>query len=181
MKEIDFNYDYLRAAVIHAAKQDVRFYLCGVYLGDGYMAATDGHKLIIINDECFAGCDYILPRDSVDYFIKKNGSKAYGQPVRLTIMDNGFNLMELNGNYEYFKFIEGKFPDISRVDVPKPDKPEGHPMFNIEYLAEFLKSYRILIGNKAATGLNILTRGDNLSAYIELGENSHGILMPMRA
>jgi len=179
-KEIFFNYDYLRATVIHTAKQDVRFYLRGVYIGDGYMAATCGHKLIVIEDDCFNGCDFIIPRENIEFFIKKNGNNPMSKEVCLTILDNGFNLLSLLGNYEYFKFIDGKFPNISRVDISRPEKSEGHPMFNIGYLADFLKSYKILNGKNHMEGLNILSRGETNSAYIDISENAHGVLMPMR-
>lgn len=180
MKTIEFNYDYLRACIPHVSKNDVRFYLCGIYLGDGFMSATDGHKMIKIDDECFAGCDHIIPAGVVDFFIKKLGTNPMNKSVTLTIGDDGFNIMGLMDRYEYFKFIDGKFPLVSRVDIPKPEKSEGHPKFQIAYMADFLKSYKILNKANHATGLNILTRGDTESAYVELTDNAHGILMPLR-
>lgn len=180
MKTIEFDYDHLRACMPHTAKNEVRFYLCGIYLGDGFMAATNGHKLIMIEDERLAGCDYIIPRDAVDFFIKKLGTKPMNKTVTLTIGDDGFNIMELMGRYEYFKFIDGKFPLVKKVDIPKPEKSEGNPMFNISYMADFVKSFKILTGDNHADGLNILSRGNTESAYVELTDNAHGVLMPMR-
>ena len=180
MKEVVFNYDYLRACMPYAAKNEVRFYLCGIYLGDGFMAATDGHKMILIEDECFDGCDYILPRESVDFFIKKLKTNPMNKNATLKVMDDGFNLMECMGHYEYFKSIDGKFPDVKKVDIPKPEKSEGRPIFNIKYLSDILKSYRILNGSNHQDGLDILCNGDKNSAYIELTGNAHAVLMPMR-
>lgn len=179
-KVIEFDYSYLRACFPHSAKNDVRFYMCGIYLGDGFMSATDGHKMIMIDDECFNGCDYIIPRNVIEFFIKKLGTNPMNSSVKLTIGDDGFNIMELMDRYEYFKFIDGKFPDIKRVDIPKPEKSEGHPMFNVSYMADFVKSLKILSKSNHADGLSILTRGNTESAYVELTENSHGIIMPMR-
>ena len=180
MKEIVFNYDYLRACMPYTANRDVRFYLCGIYLGDGFMSATDGHKMILIEDECFKGCDYIIPKESVDFFIKKLKANPMEKQVTLKVGDDGFNIMGLMGCYEYFKFIDGEFPDLKKVDIPKPEKSEGRPIFNIKYLSDILKSYRILNDSNHQDGLDILCNGDVNSAYIELTENAHAILMPMR-
>ena len=180
MKTIQFDYDYLRACFPHIAKNEVRFYLCGIYLGDGFMAATNGHKLIMIHDECFKGCDYIIPGEAVDFFIKKLGTNPMNKSVTLTIGDDGFNIMELMDRYEYFKFIDGKFPLVNRVDIPKPEKSEGHPMFNVSYMAQFVKSFKILNKSNHAEGLSILTRGNTESAYVELTDNAHGVIMPLR-
>jgi DNA polymerase III sliding clamp (beta) subunit (PCNA family) len=179
MKQIIFNYDYLRAAMPHTANRDVRFYLQGVYLGDGFMAATDGHRLIMINDECFAGCDHIIPREAVDFFIKKCKNNPISKEVTLTMQDDGFNILELLGNYEYFKFIDGKFPQVQRVDIPKPEKSEGNPQFNIAYMNDFLKSLKILSGSNHHTSIKITTN-NNQSAYVDLTDNAHGIIMPLR-
>ena len=180
MKEVIFNYDYLRACILHTAKQDVRFYMCGVYLGDGFMSATDGHKMIIIEDKCFNGCDYIIPNGVVDFFIKKLKANPMQKDVCLKIGEDGFNIMELMDHYEYFKFIDGKFPNIKKVDIEKPEKSEGRPMFDIKYMHDLLKSFQILNGSSYQKGLNIICNGDAERAYVEMTDNAHGVIMPMR-
>lgn len=179
-KQIKFPYKYLQACLPHTANREVRFYLCGVYLGDGYMAATDGHRLIIIDDECFNGCDYIISREVINFFIKKCGKNPIVKDVTLTLMKDGFNILELMGTYEYFKFIDGKFPDIKKVDIKKPEKSESHPKLNPKYLLDFVRSARLLTGSNHIDAVDMFTRGKSDPVYIELSDNAHGILMPLR-
>lgn len=168
--------NYLKAAVIHCASRDVRFYLTGVYLGDGYLAATDGHKLIIIDDDIL-GLGLIIPRDAIISLGKKVKSDF---DVEIEIKDNGFGLMSCAGQYEYFKFIEGKFSVVSKADIPEPEQPIATFMyFNSDYLRDFSKSMQILTGNKAAHPI-VKSTGTNSSAYIKLTDYAHGVLMPMR-
>lgn len=170
--------NYLQAAVIHSASKDVRFYLCGVYIGRGVIAATDGHRLIIIEDDIDVdeGQSLIIPRDAIINLAKK----AKRGNVSIEIKDDGFGLMTCNGQYEYFKFIDGKFPDISRVDMPEPEKPVAEwVLLNTDYLRDFAKSMQILTGNKISQPI-VKPTGKNDRAYISMTEYAHGILMPMR-
>lgn len=179
-KEIKFPYKYLQACLPHSANRDVRFYLCGVYLGDGFMAATDGHRLIMIEDECFNGCNYIIDRSVVDFFIKKVGKNPMTKEATLTIMENGFNTLELMGVYEYFKFMDGKFPDVKKVDIEKPEKSEGQPSLNPKYLLDFVKSAKFLTGINSIQSTTMIYTGETTPVYVCLSENAHGILMPLR-
>lgn len=179
--KIDFPYKYLQACLPHAAKKDVRFYLCGLYLGDGFMASTDGHRLMIIRDSAFNGCNYIIPRETVTSFLRKLGKNPRYNIVTLETLDNGFNTIECMGEYEYFKFIDGKYPDVTRVDIPKPREiVAANFYFNPEYLLDFQKSAQFLTGNRCSTP-EVKQTGQNSVAYIELhADNAHGVLMPMR-
>lgn len=46
-KTIELQYDNLKATALCKAKNDVRFYLTGIYIGDGFVAATNGHMALI--------------------------------------------------------------------------------------------------------------------------------------
>lgn len=167
--------NYLQAAVIHSASKDVRLYLCGVYIGDGFIAATDGHRLIMINDNV-CGCGLIIPRDAIISLAKK----AKRGNVTIEIKDDGFGLMSCNGQYEYFKFIDGKFPDISRADMPEPKQPVAEwLLINTDYLRDFAKSMQILTENKIAQPI-VKPTSKNERAYISMTDYAHGILMPMK-
>lgn len=179
--KIEFPYNYLQACLPHASKQDVRFYLCGIYIGDGFMAATNGHAAIVIQDDVFNGCDYIVPREVVDFFTKKLGQKPIQKTVTLTIGDDGYNTLESMGVFEYFRFTDGKFPDIKRINISKPENPVAAKFyFNPKYLSDFQKSAKFLTGHRDSVPC-VITTGENTMAYIDLhAQNAHGLLMPLR-
>lgn len=171
-------YKYLRAAVIHTAKNDVRFYLTGVYLGDGFISATNGHTMIMIEDDIL-GLGLIIPRETILSLIKKLGTRK-DYELSIESKDDGFGLISCNGEFELFEFIEGKFPDVKRVDVPEPTKPVAcWNTYDADYVKDFQKSLHILQGNPHSSPL-IKSTGENTSAYVCLNNNAHGILMPMR-
>ena len=171
-------YKYLRAAVIHTAKQDVRFYLCGVYLGDGFICATNGHTMIMIEDDIL-GLGLIIPRDTILSLVKKIGTRR-DHELSIEIKDDGFGLISCAGEFEYFKFIDGKFPDLKRVDVQEPAEPVAcWNTYNADYVKNFQKSLHILHGSSHGSPM-IKQTGENTSAYVCLTDNAHGILMPMR-
>lgn len=172
-------YKYLRAAVNHTTKNDVRWYLTGVYLGDGYIASTNGHHAIIINDPEIYGLGLIIPSDAIKSLIRKVGTKFIGN-VSIEVKDGGFGLMSCNGYYEYFKFINEKFPDIKKVDVPEPQEPLATWVYiNPDYLKLFQKSMHELNGSKIGAPL-LKPTGENSVIYVELTDYAHGLLMPLR-
>lgn len=171
-------YKYLRAAVIHTAKNDVRFYLTGVYLGNGFISATNGHTMIMIEDDIL-GLGLIIPRETILSLIKKLGTRK-DYELSIEIKDDGFGLISCAGGFEYFRFIQGKFPDVARVDVPEPTKPVAcWNTYDADYVKAFQKSFHILTGFLRNSPL-IKQTGENTSAYVCLTDYAHGILMPMR-
>lgn len=173
-------YRYLKAALNHVATNDVRFYLCGVCLGDGFIAATNGHHLLMIDDKDIFGMGLIIPSDAIKSLVRKIGKKPRDQELSIEIKDNGFGLMSCSGEYEYFKFIDGKFPDVKRADIPKPSKPIAEWVYlDPRYIMCFQKTMNDLTGGSTLVPL-IMPTGKNTAAYIELVDNVHGVLMPRR-
>lgn len=171
-------YKYLRAAVIHTAKNDVRFHLTGVYLGDGFISATDGYRMIMIEDNIY-GLGLIIPRDTILSLIKKLGTRR-DHELSIEIKDDGFGLISCAGEFEYFKFIDGKFPDVKRVDIPEPTEPVAcWNTYNASYVKDFEKSLHILQGNPHSAPM-LKPRDENSAIYVCLTDTAHGILMPMR-
>lgn len=171
-------YKYLRAAVIHTAKNDVRFYLTGVYLGDGFISATDGTRMIMIKDDIL-GLGLIIPRETILSLVKKLGTRK-DYELSIEIKDDGFGLISCAGEFEYFKFVDGKFPDISRVDFSEPTEPVAcWNIYNASYVKDFQKSMHILNGVARGSPM-IKPRDENSAMYVCLTDNAHGILMPMR-
>lgn len=179
LKTIELQYKDLKAAALCKDKNDVRFYLTGVYLGDGFIASTNGHVALIIDEENLKGSDLIIPAESIDSLIKKVGNNPIFKTVNLHQLDDGFWLLDHNGSYELFKPVDGKFPDIKRIDIDKPKDIQfkEYPSFDFNYLNLFLKVGKIFGLNNSPT---IYPTTETNSAYVELTDKAHGLLMPRR-
>ena len=99
--------------------------------------------------------------------------------VELHQLEDGFWLFGHNGSYELFKPIEGKFPNIKRIDIKKPEKITftDYPIFDINYLTTFLKAGKVF-GMKTSPVVYPTTEKE--CAYVELTDRTHGLLMPLR-
>ncbi|MFW2080677.1 hypothetical protein ACNPQK_06860 [Acinetobacter guillouiae] len=177
-KTIELQYNNLKATALCRAKRDVRFYLCGVYVGDGFVAATNGHMALICNEPDSVGMDLIIPGEAIDSLIKKVGNFPITKITKLHQVDKEFWLLEHNGTVELFRPIDGKYPDIKRVDIPKPTEIQFkfYPKFNLEYLSIFQKVAKVY--KQAFPSFYPTT--ENHSAYVEITSDVHGILMPLR-
>ena len=179
LKSIELQYDELKALSLCKAKQDVRFYLCGIYIGDGLMASTNGHIALVVDSPETSGMDLIIPAETIDSLVKKVGNNPMIKTVDLHQLEDGFWLFDHNGSYELFKPIEGKFPNIKRIDIKKPEKITftDYPIFDINYLATFLKAGKVF-GMK--TSPVVYPTAEKECAYVELTDRTHGLLMPRR-
>ncbi|MFW1996739.1 hypothetical protein ACG904_17585 [Acinetobacter guillouiae] len=177
-KTIELQYDNLKATALCKAKNDVRFYLTGIYIGDGFVAATNGHMALICIEPDTVGMDVIIPGDAIDSLIRKVGNKSKIKTTLLHQIDDEFWCLNHGGNFEMFRLIEGKYPDIKRVDIPKPTEIQfkEFPSFNFTYLGIFQKVAKIY--KQGYPFIYPTTERDR--AYIEITENVHGILMPCR-
>ena len=77
LKTIELQYGDLKAASLCKAKNDVRFYLCGIYLGDGFISATNGHVALIINEENLNGFDFTGKKVGFIYSGARSNKKEY--------------------------------------------------------------------------------------------------------
>lgn len=179
IKTIELQYKDLKAASLCKAKNDVRFYLCGVYLGDGFLASTNGHVGLIIDEPNLNGFDLIIPSETIDSLIKKVGNSPMLKTVELHKLDDDFWLLDHNGSFELFKPLDGKFPDIKKIDIEKPKdiKFKDFPVFDITYLNLFLKVGKVLGLSISPTVLPTTETG---CAYVDITDKAHGLLMPRR-
>lgn len=177
-KEFEISYSHLRAAFLFSAKIDVRFYLMGVLIKDGMIAATNGHAALICDAPNVPNVELIIPRETVDSIIKKVGNKPRKDVLTIRQIDDEFWLIDWQDNsFELFRPVDGKFPDIKRVDIQKPSEPpKEFVQFNLEYIQTFMKAAKVL---NIAYPLFYPT-GANTTSYVELTNDVHGILMPIR-
>lgn len=188
----DIPVPYLRASLLFAAKQDVRYHLIGVNLvsfgdGTGQLQATDGHRAIVMRITGLpAGYKFsaILPRESVETLLKAKGVRKAAS-VSVQIAEDttdykgvAFTLREpMSGVTVGGKTIDGIFPDISRV-VPKEVSREM-AQFNWQYLADCQDAAEILGVSRASDGAPIAYNGDG-AAIVFLTEDAFALVMPCR-
>lgn len=175
----------LKAMLNLAAKQDIRYYLNGVFVEFNQqttrLIATDGHKLGVLNhsseDNQGAGSLIIprevienLPKAAIDHeltFVKSDGNAT------------GWTIVIPGGTQIVFQQIEGTFPDYRRVCNFKTNGEAAS--FNYEYMVQFLKVQKALGGSKTNT-VNLYQNGTS-SALVTLAgvDNFAGVIMPIRS
>ena len=175
----------LKAMINLAAKQDIRFYLCGVFVEFNQqttrLVATCGHKLGVLNhcseDNQGAGSLIIprevienLPKAAADHeltFIKSDGNAT------------GWTIVIPGGTQIVFQQIEGNFPDYRRVCNFKTSGEAAS--FNYEYMVQFLKVQKALGGSKTNT-VNLYQNGTSGALVTLAGvDNFAGVIMPIRS
>lgn len=181
--------DIARALVLFAAKQDIRYYLNGVYVekhaNTARLVTTDGHRLCVASVTPAEGDtghgSAIIPREFFDAV--KRGK--HGFALVLEVQESGgatgahdgnpFVLRDFDARDSMGKTIEGRFPDWSKVT---PAKVSGEPAhFNPDYLADFKKAAEIL-GDKS--GCFPFGYNGGSAAIAQLRSDVIGVLMPMR-
>jgi len=112
----------LRAALMHAAKRDVRYYLNGVYVEPARqrVTATDGHRMYVgrFSDAGADGPGFIIPRDALELALKAHKA-AHGRDAdtaALHIVADGAALKL--GATVSATAIDARFPDVERV-IPR--------------------------------------------------------------
>ena len=165
----------LKALLLCAAKNDVRYYLNGVHFEStphGIIAAsTDGHRLLCINlpNEQAEGVKALIPRALIEAAVK---TKA--QVIDISIDGANVTLSSMGQNVSG-SITDGVFPDFRRVIPEKVSGIQGNE-FNNEYLVDFDKIGKLINGGKASvlqnSGSAALVKFDN-DAVI-------GVIMPFK-
>ena len=164
----------LKAALICASTEQVRYYLNGVYVDPaGFIVSTDGHRLfcaqIDLGDQApFDG--WIIPRDAIKQAL--NGYK--GDTIEIT---------QTRVGVVSCRPIDGTFPDWRRV-LPS-DTPNNVPaQFNPAYVSDFGKIGDLLSGKRKGEVLpcQIHHNGDQPTPITFTADPScFGVLMPIRS
>ena len=139
----------LKALLLCAAKNDIRYYLNGVHFEStphGIIAAsTDGHRLLCINlpNEQAEGIKALIPRALIEAAIK---TKA----PTIDVMIEGANVtLSSMGQNVSGSITDGVFPDFRRV-IPNTVSGEAGSQFNNEYLTDFDKVGKLINGGTEA-------------------------------
>lgn len=184
--------NYLRAAMLFAAKNDARYYLNGLHIvlkgdGTGEIQATDGHRAIVIRllDAHAVSLSVIIPGDSIETLLKAKGVKKATYAfldIPKNERDNRgspFTLREplLSGAGVSGATIDGVFAPIRKV---VPETTSGvMAQYNWQYLADCQDAAEILTGSKRGEGAPIAYNGDGPS-LVYLSEDAFALVMPCR-
>ena len=186
-----------------ADKGDVRFYLCGVFMKESEIAATNGHILSVYNQknmetESWNGLEIIIPTDNISNFLKRVSKHATEYAMAELAKADGdfwtisFKYLDKKSRnvetiVELFKPIDAKYPDYKRMLIAdnQAQKPQGTMCFNSDYLTTLNKIAKVAKVTKT-------NNGDLLGVQLDFyGHNSPVkvsfvdpritvILMPMR-
>lgn len=167
---------WLKAVMLAAAKKDVRYYLNGVMVRNGEMAATNGHMVLIIkSDDIKSDGEYIIDHATLKMILASH--KGIKGDNSVTVVDS----VAITGkNKVYISVIDGKFPDVNRV-IPQETSGEiAH--FNAEYLLACQKANGEFLDHKYPwiklqhNGLS----GAKFESDDEDGNILIGVVMPVR-
>jgi hypothetical protein len=177
----------LRAALICAAKKDLRYYLQGICISINgpdiaMVYGTDGHVLfagqcpiVVIDAPTEYGFQIIIPSDTIKAIDKKS------EFIDLETIDGGAKDYYLLGNAR-FQAINARYPDISRV-VPSRDAftEQKISYFDPEFIVRGNEALAMYYGTKKRkVFFSLLQRGD-YSGVIHDGKNDAlVVIMPMR-
>lgn len=174
MTDITVPTAHLAAALHCAAKNDVRYYLNGVFLDakSGCVVATNGSVMYVSEPGIVLGLaeDAILPRDFVEGVVK-DAKKAPGVMSTITIEGAALSTATRRATV-----LDGRFPDWRRV---YPAQLSGEPaQFDKELLLLGAKANKAL-GVRACGDFPVYPNGKNGAVGILSGGDAHFIIMPM--
>lgn len=167
---------WLKSVSLAAAKKDIRYYLNGVMVRNGEMAATNGHMLLLIKSESIkSDGEYIIDNDTLKMIVTSH--KGIKGANRVEVVDS----MTTTGSSKiHITPVDGKFPDINRV-IPQETSGEiAH--FNAEYLLACQKANEEFLDRKC-TYIKLQHNGQagaKFESEYEDGNKLIGVVMPVR-
>ena len=167
---------WLKAVSLAAAKNDVRYYINGVMVRNGELAATNGSMALIIKSEKIkSDGEYIIDNDTLKMIVTSH--KGIKGDTRIEVVDS----MAITGKSKiHITPLDGKFPDVNRV-IPQETSGEiAH--FNYEYLLACQKANGEFLGGKYQW-IKLLHNGKAGSKFESEDEDGNkllGVVMPVR-
>jgi hypothetical protein len=176
----------LRAALLCAAKKDIRYYLQGICISFNHpeiamVCGTNGHILfagqcpidVIEAPEAY-GFEIIVPADVIKGLDKK------AEVVMLETIDSMPKGYYVLGNSR-FQAIDARFPDISRVIPSRDAFAEIKPSyFKPEYLCTANEALAMFYGDKKDKCYPFAQRGDASAVVHNERNDALVVVMPMR-
>lgn len=186
---IHFEHTALKAACRIMAKNDIRYYLNGVYVEasptETILAATDGHRLLVLRKEAPndvpQAVTLIIPGEVAQRIV--DGSLKAVRQICLTQVDEGKWLVPLlKWDIEVaFRSVEGIFPNW-RAIVPKATSGEAANI-KPQYLTDFEKAAHDMYGSLKHHTSSIEVRHNGRGGALVFpssssGQDFVGVVMP---
>lgn len=164
--ELFIKKDQLKAALIFAAKKDIRKYLVAAHFDPaGFMVTTDGHRMLVQKVTAFDGESFTVPRAIIELAIKGCGKYGVIEVTRDKVANIGYT------------FDDGQFPQWRKVI---PDSISGEPgAYNADYVADIKAAQEMLTGRTSHfTTMSIGQNGNAPSVFL-LDDGAFGVIMPI--
>jgi len=168
--EATFPFAWLQGLRVLSAKNDVRYYLNGVAIQDGRLAATTGLYIGVMQHPSLAGLpEIIIPNETIDVFAKM--VKAYKDPdvtLRWTANVHAARGELIVGDTRLpFVAIDGRYPPVSRVLMDDGIQQNGYCQFDWTYMVLFAKAAAKLTGEPSPF-VTLLQDADNHRARVRI-------------
>ncbi len=195
---IDFTPKYLPILDVFRARQDIRYYLCGVYVekapqGGVYLIGCDGHTMAIVYDKhgVIEGADSaIFTVDPGLVAAAKQAEAKKSKKLPYAVMVRGQRAMVAVPDADDLELfiqpgrclIEGAFPKWRTVlpdfDKLKPGAALGQNGVNATYMARFSK----VITDKRHQGMSFWQENSEKPLVVQIDSLPEAvfIVMPMR-
>lgn len=166
---------WLKAVMMAAAKKDVRYYLNGVMVRNGELAATNGHMALLIQSESIkSDGEYIIDNDTLKMIVNLYKVVKGDNPVEVKDgTTTGIGRISITP-------VDGKFPDVNRVIPQEPSGEIAH--FNYEYLLACQKANEEFLDRKNVY-IKLQHNGQSGAKFDSEDENDNkliGVVMPLR-
>jgi len=180
----------VKAASRIRAKNDIRYYLNGVYVEatkkQTLVVATDGHRLIVlrsaVENDLKETISLIIPADAARCIV--DGSLASLRQLLLTQVQNGkwqVPLMKWGIDMTFYP-IAANYPDWRKV-IPKSVSMEATSL-NPKYVSDFHAAACDFYGLRNVRGPTVEVAQNGLDAALvfpcQPDENFLGVIMPVR-
>ncbi|UOO77963.1 hypothetical protein LVJ85_05735 [Neisseria sp. Dent CA1/247] len=157
--KIELEIEVLKALLITAGKDDLRWYINSIAIKDGFLVSTDSHRAarwkFPTESESFKQLEIIMPRKAVEAaisFFKSSGRKSENKLYLTHNHENhecSFQYTDKNGEViASTNFLrEGcKYVDVTKVfNEVNTDESKSEPaMLNPDYLADLAKMQKEL-------------------------------------
>lgn len=120
----------IRAALVCAAKNDVRYYLCGVHITPKYIESTNGHVALRMDHGIRTKKNIIVQFEGNVPAKAETTELIFSKEPIAIHRDHHQNRLAITG----IKLLDGRFPDLDRV-IPKKLDLSANPAIQAEYLS----------------------------------------------
>lgn len=185
-KVLQFYIGYLFACIPFFVEGGKYKALNCITIGDGYLGATTGEAMVIVEKDIFKGCDYLLSGESIKQlydFILSLPDPTDITDFELRIENDSLATAVINeGDFHFpIELCPYQRMNLKKADIEKPKTKHLEysemPHFDPSLLHLFIGAGSLYTGINIPY-MRILPTGLKTAIYIEMMAGMHGVLMP---